>query len=138
MALIPTHQGDIVKGNGLLWRYPDKTPDVPSPLVYDGLVYLCRENGNLLCLDASTGEELYHERTERDRHRASPAVAAGRVYLTSRSGVVSVVRAGRTFELLAKNDVGEPIASSPVVVGNTLYLRTFQSLIAVRESGSAQ
>ena len=30
------------------WRRPRDTPDVPSPLVHDGLVYLCRENGAVI------------------------------------------------------------------------------------------
>jgi outer membrane protein assembly factor BamB len=54
---------------------------VPSPLIHGGLVYLCRENGNLLCVDATTGHELYEQRTETDRHRASPVYADGHVYL---------------------------------------------------------
>ena len=34
------------------WRRERGTPDVPSPLVHDGLVYLSGENGSLTCLDA--------------------------------------------------------------------------------------
>ena len=29
------------------WRLSNKTPDVPSPLIHDGLVYLCGEGGEL-------------------------------------------------------------------------------------------
>src|SRR5262249_45826430 len=65
------------------WRRPNNTPDVPSPLVHDGLVYLCRENGNLICLDAKTGKENYQERTHNTRHRASPVYADGKIYLTA-------------------------------------------------------
>ena len=127
--------GDVQNGSREVtpaWRFPDNTPDVPSPLVKDGLVYLCRENGNLLCLDAQSGEEVYHERTERDRHRSSPVWADGHLYLTSRGGRVTVVRAGRDFEIVAQNDVGEEIAASPVISNGTIYLRTFESLIAIR------
>ncbi len=133
-GLRPGGQGDITDSKEFIaWRYPDKTPDVPSPLVHAGLVYLCRENGNLLCLDAETGEELYHEKTVRDRHRASPVLADGKIYLTSRSGNITVVRAGRKFQILAQNDVAEEIASSPVISEGTLYLRTFSSLYAIRD-----
>ncbi|MCB9938449.1 MAG: PQQ-like beta-propeller repeat protein [Planctomycetaceae bacterium] len=64
--------------SALHWKRDAGTPDVPSPLYHDGLVYLCRENGNLVCVDAKTGEEFYEERTTRDRHRASPLYADGR------------------------------------------------------------
>jgi len=122
----------------MIWRYPENTPDVPSPLIKDGLVYLCRENGNLRCLDAQTGAEIYRRRTERGRHRASPVWADGKIYLTSRNGKVTVVRAGRQFEVLARNDVAEEITASPAIANGTIYLRTFQSLIAIRKGGGKE
>ncbi len=117
----------------VLWEYPDSTPDVPSPLVKDGLVYLCRENGNLICLEAQSGEEVYHKRTIRNRHRASPVWADGKLYLTCRNGTVTVIQAGREFEILEQNDLGEEIAASPAIAGGTIYLRTYESLFAIRE-----
>ena len=133
-GLRPHGQGDISDSSThVAWRFPNSTPDVPSPLIHDGLVYLCRENGNLLCLDADSGEQVYHERTVRDRHRASPVLADGKLYLTSRGGVVTVVRPGREFEILAQNDVEEEIAASPVISNGTIYLRTFESLLAIRQ-----
>ena len=118
----------------VLWRYPNNTPDVPSPLIQGGLVYLCRENGNLRCLEAQSGKEVYRKRTERGRHRASPVWADGKIYLTCRNGKTTIIRAGRQFEILAQNDLGEEITASPAISNGTIYFRTFQSLIAIRES----
>ncbi len=134
VAVSPKAQGtfDIADSDYVRWTYPT-TPDVPSPLVYDGLVYLCRENGNLAVLDAETGEEYYQKRTVRDRHRASPVYLDGHVLLTGRRGKVTVVRAGRKFEIVAQNNLSEPISSSPVVAGGTIYLRTFEALYAIRK-----
>ena len=138
LGLKPGGQGDITESaESVAWRYPDKTPDVPSPLIHDGIVYLCRENGNLLCLDAKTGEEIYHERTVRDRHRGSPVYADGHIYLTGRSGTVTVVQAGRKFKIVAQNDVEDDISASPAISNGTLYLRTFNSLMAIRNLDSA-
>jgi outer membrane protein assembly factor BamB len=113
------------------WRWPNNTPDVPSPLVVDGLVYLCRENGNLIVADAKTGEEVYTQPTTRDRHRASPVYADGHVYLTARKGIVTVVKAGREFEVVSQNDLEESTAASPVISGGRIYLRTFDALYAI-------
>src|SRR5262249_2794654 len=45
----PSAKGTIMSGSGYeQWRRPTNTPDVPSPLVHDGLVYLCRESGTLI------------------------------------------------------------------------------------------
>jgi outer membrane protein assembly factor BamB len=121
------------KSDALAWSLPSNTPDVPSPLIHDGLVYLCRENGNLICLDAKTGERLYEKLTHRQRHRASPVYADGKVYLCARDGVINVVKAGREFELLATNKL-EPLSASPAISGGTIYFRTEHNLFAIRSA----
>jgi outer membrane protein assembly factor BamB len=136
VAVRPDGKGDITASDRIAWELPKRTPDVPSPLIHDGLVYLCRENGVLICLDAKTGEKLYEERTVDDRHRASPVYAGGRIYLTARRGMVTVVKAGREFEILAQNTLGEDMSASPAISRGTMYLRTFDALYAVREGGA--
>jgi outer membrane protein assembly factor BamB len=132
LALDPASKGDITDSKeGHFWTRDHNTPDVPSPLVVDGLVYLCREDGTLLCLDAKTGEEYYTRRTHADRHRASPVYADGKIFLTARDGTISVVKPGKTFEILATNDMTESISSSPVISGGRIYLRTFEALYAI-------
>ncbi len=130
-AVKPDGSGDITGTKSELWRLPKSTPDVPTPLVYEDLVYLCGEDGRLTVVDAKTGEEVYQQRTESDRHRASPTAAAGKVYLTSRGGVVTVIAAGRKFNRLARNELNESISASPVFANGVLYLRTFENLYAI-------
>ncbi len=113
------------------WRMTKNTPDVPSPLVHDGLVYLCRENGLLLCLKANSGEQMYAESLHKQRYRASPMYADGKIYLTARDGVVSVVKAGPKYELLATNRMDDDITASPAVSGGRIYLRGFKTLFAI-------
>jgi outer membrane protein assembly factor BamB len=132
LALDPASKGDISDSKeGHFWTREHNTPDVPSPLVVDGLVYLCREDGTLMCLDAKTGHEYYLKRTHADRHRASPVYADGKVYLTARDGTVTVVKAGKQFEILASNDMSESISSSPAISQGRIYLRTFEALYAI-------
>jgi outer membrane protein assembly factor BamB len=132
LGLSPDATGDISQSeSGHVWKRAENTPDVPSPVVHAGLVYLCRENGVLICLDAKTGEQQYQERLFSDRYRASPVLADGKLYLTSRSGVTTVVKAGRAFEVLAENKLGEAVSSSPVIAGGRLYLRSFDALYAI-------
>ena len=132
LGLSPTGAGDITdQSQWQKWTRDDRTPDVPSPLMHDGLVYLCGEDGILLCLDAKTGEQIYLQRTHSQRHRASPVYADGKLYLTARDGIVSVVKAGRDFELLASNDIGEGISASPAISGGRIYLRGFDNLYAI-------
>ena len=133
VSIKPNSRGDVSAEPGsMFWRHERGTPDVPSPLCHDGLVYLCRENGNLVCVDAKSGEKLYEERTVRDRHRASPVFADGKIYLTARNGTVTVVKAGRNFEVISKNDLSEPTTASPAISNGTIYIRTFKALYAIR------
>jgi outer membrane protein assembly factor BamB len=134
LAIDPHSQGDITDSSkGRLWTRAHNTPDVPSPLYVDGLVYLCREDGTLLCLDAKTGEEYYTKRTHADRHRASPVYGDGKIYLTARDGTVTVVKPGKQFEILASNDMTESTSSSPAISNGRIYLRTFEALYAIGE-----
>jgi outer membrane protein assembly factor BamB len=132
VALRPNGKGDITTSKEfVIWKRPRNTPDVPSPVINDGLVYLCRETGDLFCLDAKTGDEFYHKATKRNRYRASPVYADGKIYIISRDGDVIVVKAGKEFEILAKNELGEQIAASPVISNGRIYFRTFEALWAI-------
>ncbi len=86
LGLSPDGHGDITHvDSDHLWIKASATPDVPSPLVHDGLVYLCDEGGMLSCVDAATGADYYSkQRTHADRHRASPVFADGKLYIAAR------------------------------------------------------
>ncbi|MEM9592732.1 MAG: PQQ-binding-like beta-propeller repeat protein [Acidobacteriota bacterium] len=114
------------------WKLDRGTPDVPSPVIHDGLVYLSDENGRLTVIDAASGETVYAERVHQSTHRGSPVLADGKLYLSGTDGTVSVVRAGRSFEVVAKNALDERLAASPAVSGGALYLRTYDALYAIR------
>lgn len=132
LALRPDGKGDITENKDAhLWTL-DRTPDVPSPLILDDIVYLCMENGDLHAVQRATGEKLYMQRTNRNRHRASPVYADGHLYLAARDGKVTVVKTGPMFEVVAENELNEDISSSLAIAGGTIYIRTFQHLWAIR------
>ena len=118
-------------GAGEHWRMSRNTPDVPSPLVHDGLVYLCRETGVLICLDAKNGKELYSQRTHTGRYRASPVYGDGKIYLTCRDGTVTVVQAGAEFKSLATNRLPVQVSASPAISDGVIYLHGFEKLYAI-------
>jgi outer membrane protein assembly factor BamB len=130
----PSAQGKIGPGSNYeQWRRTRETPDVPSPLVQDGLVYLCRENGVLICMDAATGEEYYNQRIHSALYRASPTYADGKVFCTARDGVVTVVLAGKELKKLSENKLPDNISASPVFSGGKLYLRGYKALYCIAE-----
>jgi outer membrane protein assembly factor BamB len=136
VALKPGVKGMIKAGNpSEYWRTSKGSPDVPSPLLYDGLAYLPRENGVLICRDAKTGKLQYEEQPIRETIRASPIIADGKIYHVSRdSGTISVIKAGREYKLLATNRLPDEFYASPAVSGGRLYLRGFRALYAIQEN----
>ncbi|MFN9721478.1 MAG: PQQ-binding-like beta-propeller repeat protein [Planctomycetota bacterium] len=133
LALRPDGKGDITSdAKQHLWTWK-RTPDVPTPVIVDDLVYLCMENGNLTVLEAMSGKEVYSEATHRQRHRASPVYADGKLYLTARDGRITVVQAGREFKVLSVNELGEDQSASPAISNGTIYLRTFRHIWAIKQ-----
>jgi outer membrane protein assembly factor BamB len=118
--------GDVTETSTPVWKYARGTPYVPSPLLYDDLLYFTQANSAILtCLDAKTGEVVYDRQRLSDLNDlyASPSAAAGKVYITDRDGTTMVVKHGRQYEVLAVNKLDDPIDASPVIVGKQLLLR---------------
>jgi outer membrane protein assembly factor BamB len=117
-------------GVALRWKYQRSIPQLPSPLLYRGVLYLINESGVLTTLDARTGKLLKQARLRgvADQYYASPVAADGKVFIASHAGVVSVLKAGPEQELLGANDLGEPIMATPAIGDGRIYLRTSSSL----------
>ena len=112
------------------WELQQGTPDVASPVIYDGHVYLAGERGDLTCLDVETGDVKYRERLFADKHRSTPVAADGKLFIADRKGTVFVVKAGPKMEVLSKNVIGEETTSSPAISNGKVYIRTFDALYA--------
>jgi len=132
VGLNPAAKGYVSTGHqSEIWRMRSGTPDVPAPVVHNGLVYLCTEGGDLICLDAKTGTQNYKEKAGSGRHRASPVYADGKIYTVAASGTVSVIKAGPKFELISRNTLDGTLTASPAISGGRIYLRTWTKLYAV-------
>jgi len=116
----------------VIWRENTSIPEVPSPLLYHGRLYLVRNGGVATCLDAATGKVIYRSRVGAPgAYYASPVAAAGRVYLASSEGVVTVIAAGKdNLDVIARNELGEDIVATPAIAGGTIFVRTLRTLYA--------
>lgn len=134
VAMKPGAKGDVNSDSSFeLWRKPKGAPDVPSPVIDGGLVYLGRENGMLHCWEALSGKEVYNQRIHEDRYRASPVVVDGKIITTARGGVFTVVKTGPKAEILAVNNLKDVFTASPAISGGRMYLRGFSNLYAIEE-----
>ena len=120
----------------VVWRLERGSPYTPTPIVYQGILYVSIDNGVLGAYDATTGRLVYQRRIAPDSggFSASAVAAAGRLYFASEDGIVYVVRAGREFELLARNDMKEMCLATPALTGDLLLVRTRTHLYALAEN----
>jgi outer membrane protein assembly factor BamB len=138
-AIRPGARGDISLASGassnehVAWSIQRGGAYMQTPLVLDGILYNCRDNGALTAYRSRTGEVLYQERLGGGGtgFTASPVAAGGRLYFTSEDGDVHVVKAGESFELLAVNPLGEVAMATPAIAEGVLYFRTRSRLLAV-------
>jgi len=119
--------------NFIAWSKQRGGPYMPTPVVYNDMLYTCSNQGVLTAYNADTGERLYQERVGggTTAFTASPVAADGKIYITSEEGDVFVVKAGRTFQLLATNPLGEIGMASPAISEGVIYFRTGKSIMAI-------
>jgi outer membrane protein assembly factor BamB len=124
--------GDLTNTH-VLWRFERSLPDVPSPLVYNNVVFLVRSGGIATTLDAQTGKALKQARLTGalEDYYASPIGADGKVYLASEHGKVVVLRAAGDWEILAINDFDSDIYATPAISDGKMYIRTRDALFAI-------
>ena len=118
-------KGDITGTSAVVWTLNRDTPYVPSPLLYDGILYFLKTNdGILTAVEAKTGKPYYsNQRLTVPLIFSSPVGANGRVYITGREGKTLVLKNGPRFEIVATNQLDDGFDASAALVGNELFLR---------------
>jgi outer membrane protein assembly factor BamB len=128
-----TLPADKTSSDAVVWSRTGRGSYMPTPLIYDGILYVLANNGLLDAYDLKTGEEIYRQRLPLvgSGFSASPVAADGKLYLSNEDGEMLVIAAGRKFELLATNSMGELLMATPALSEGVLYVRSAQSLFAV-------
>jgi outer membrane protein assembly factor BamB len=136
LAIALGKSGDLTGTEAVRWRIDRGTAYVPSPLLYNGLLFFCqRTSGILTCMDAKTGTVHY------DQHRiegladvyASPIGVSNRIYLPGQNGTTVVLENSKVVRILASNKLDDGFDASPAVVGNELFLRGRANLYCITE-----
>jgi len=115
----------------VVWKYHYGVPECPSPMYYDGRIYMLKNGGIISCLVAKTGELKYQGKLGAGGpYYSSPVVGDGKIYVASRRGVVTVFEPGDDLNVLARNDLKEKIMATPAIVDGKIYVRTENHLYA--------
>jgi outer membrane protein assembly factor BamB len=128
VAIKPGGSGDVT-GTHVLWVQTKNLPFVPSPLLYQGRLFLVKNGGIVSALDAKTGNLLKQERVPAaGDYYASPVAGDGKVYLLNQAGELTVISAEAEWRVLAAADFGEETYATPALVDGRIYLRTMGHL----------
>ena len=129
--------GDVTKSH-VVWTKENLGPDVPTPAVFEGRVYVCTDKGEVTCLEAKTGKILFTGNTDlRARNptfTSSPVVAGGLLYVTREDGKVFVLELRYPFRVIATNEIEkqkDPVVATPVFVDGHILIRTFSHLYCI-------
>jgi outer membrane protein assembly factor BamB len=123
--------GDM-SDTAIRWKYQRSVPQLPSPLLYGGVLYMVNDNGIITILNPETGALIKQGRLTGapGPHFSSPVAADGHVYFTSEAGAVVVVKPGEDLTPLAVNELGDEAYATPAFADGRLYVRTTRALYA--------
>ena len=138
-AVRPGARGDITPAAGdttsagLAWSKTGRGSYMPTPLAYNGLLYVLANNGLFDAYCIETGDEVYRQRLTHpgSGFSASPVAADGKIYLANEDGEMLVVGAGPEFKTIATNTMGEFLMATPALSEGVMFVRSASTLWAI-------
>ena len=137
LAVDKNARGDITLKNGqtnnefVKWSIPRGGSYIHSLVLYGNHLYNVQWNGLVICLDASTGKEIYRGKLGQTKSFiASPVASDGKIYIVDELGTVYVIRDGDTFRQVAESALNDICLTAPAITDGMIYFRTQKYLIA--------
>ena len=122
--------GDMTS-KSVKWRFQRGIPQLPSPLLYQDVLYMVNDAGGIVTtLNPKSGELIQQGRLKvpTDRYYASPVAADGKIFIATEKGKVIVLPPGGGLEAIAVNDLQDNIYATPALVEGKIYIRTNSTL----------
>jgi len=126
-------------GNGqlsdsdLAWRTEDSGLGNPSPLLYNGLLYIIGSRGEIAVLDPSSGKVKYQKRINGiGACWASPWAFKNKVYFIDERGVTRSFNADAEFNMISENILeGSKFWSSVAVAGDNYIIKGGEKIYCI-------
>ncbi len=134
-------EGDITPADsglvssGVEWTVKEAGISSPSPLLYKGLLYLLNgRGGELECLEASSGKQVYKNKIENvGACWSSPWAFNDQIYFFDEKGVTQVIQAGKEFKVLSKNTLTDKFWASVAITEDAYIFRGVKRLYCVKK-----
>ncbi len=126
----------VLSQDSIAWTFTRTTPDVPTPLFYQGNLYVLdgTRNGKVVtCLDPKTGQTKWQGKIGGGGPwRASLTGADGKLYCINEDSEAIVLSAGDEFKILSRFDMQDgPVHASIAIAEGHLFIRTASKLTCV-------
>ena len=112
------------------WRYTKPVPQVPSTLLYKGVLYMINDSGILISFDPVTGNVIKQGRLHGaiDKYFASPVAADDKVYLIGQGWTGVGFESSGEWDVMAVNELDDEVFATPAIADGHLYVRTRSAL----------
>ena len=131
IAIRADGKGDVTKSH-LTWTSDAKVGYVPSPVLYEGLLYAVADQGLMRCYEAKDGGVLW-EQDFKSPFYSSPTLAENRIYVFDRKGKGYIVPTGREAGTIITNELPSGVFATPVILDGRIYLRTLGDFYCIGE-----
>lgn len=121
--------------SGVEWTLRETGIGNPSPLLLNGLLYLLgSRGGELCCLDAATGVQVYKEKVDKvGACWASPWIQGDKIYFYDEKGITQIIQAGKEFKVLSQNKLDDKFWASIAVADDAYIFRGVKKLYCVKK-----
>lgn len=134
-------KGDITPADsglvcsGVEWTIRETGVSNPSPLLFNGLIYLLSgRGGEIYCLDAATGAQVYKEKVEKvGACWASPWIQGDKIYFYDEKGITQVIQVGKEFKVLSQNKLDDKFWASVAITNDAYIFRGVKKLYCVKK-----
>lgn len=138
-------EGDITPAEGettsshVVWKVENPGLGNPSPLLYEGRIYLVNSRGGEVnCLSAATGENIFKQKAEQTGACwATPWVGNGKIFFYDERGNTHILKAGDVFEEVGRNKLDDKFWASPAITKESYIFRGARKIFCVKKTGSS-
>ena len=112
-----------------LWRNSTMEAFTSTPVYRNDRVYSTIKRGELVCIDANTGEEIWVVKLAPDQVHASPTWADGKLYVPMFDGKVSVVKDnGEDAQIISQVQLDGSCLAAPSVAHGRVFIQSKKRL----------
>jgi len=121
-----------------VWRNNSMESFTSTPVYNNGRLYTTIKRGELVCVDADSGEDIWVLKLAPDQVHASPTLADGKLFVPMFDGKVSVVSdEGESGKLISHTELDGACLAAPAVAHGRVFVQTKKRLYCFGSDVSA-